>query len=261
MISIENIAAQAVISLKSEIGAECVALALPPRSSALEPDEIAKLDAAIERNFKINREPIYGCANVLDANGALIRTEFQEIGCKESYVPLGPIPVKLRDAILRPASSRHIVFHLTRLAAHRRDSRGSEALSAALEDIAFDLRGMSEWAVIQACRELRGKQGWYPSTGEILDAVRKHHNRLLVAFAITSPLPALQPPKTPPAPRSERPKGQWTEDDWDAHIFDAENMLSLSKENPNLLDVDYWALQVKDRKAEKLATFNAEQAE
>lgn len=260
MISIENIAAQALTALKSETGAECVALTLAPRPSALEPDEIAKLDAAIERNFKINREPIYGCANVLDASGVLIRTEFQEIGCKENYVPNGEIPVKLRDAILRPASSRHIVFHLTRLAAHRRDSRGQEALSAALEDIAFDLRGVSEWAVILACRELRGKQGWYPSTGEILEAVRTRHNRLVEAFAITGPRPTLPAPRTPPAPRSERPKGQWAEDDWNSHISDAENMLSLAKDSPNLLDVDYWSRQVEDRKAEKMAIFNAEQA-
>lgn len=162
--------------------------------------------------------------------------------------------------MLRPAESRHIVFHLTRLASHRRDNRGAEALSAALEDIAFDLRGVSEWAVIQACRELRGKPGWYPSTGEILGAVRTHHNRLVEAFAITCPHPAMPPPRTHPAPRSERPRGQWSENDWDAHISDAENMLSLAKENPNLLDVDYWSRQVEDRKAEKMAIFNAEQA-
>jgi len=104
-----------------------------------------------------------------------VRQEFDVTGEITVYTPRIPAPHNLWEALLRPARNNHIVYHLGRLAAHRRDTRGAAAVQVVMEDISSDLRDVSEWAVIMACMEMRRKNAtWYPNTGEIIDIIKKY---------------------------------------------------------------------------------------
>ena len=62
-----------------------------------------------------------------------------------------------------------------------------------IEDIAHDLYGVSEWAVIIACKEMRQKQAtWYPTTGEIEDLVRSMQDSVDTLVTADQPVQAVK---------------------------------------------------------------------
>ena len=149
-------------------------VALPMRPAPLSPEEILKIQSAIEKNFIIKKEEVYGYIPVME-NGETVRNEFDVTGEVVKYSPRANVPIILWEAILRPAPRNHVLYHLARLAAHRRDTRGAEALQVVMEDISADLKDVSEWAVIMACAEMRRKNStWFPNTGEIIEIIEKY---------------------------------------------------------------------------------------
>lgn len=148
------------------------------RPSPLEPVEIEKIELALAKSVREIKTEKYGPVPITDQNGNVYKHEFGVIGCDFDYEFYGPIDNRLIEAIRRPTQKDHFVYHLTRLAVHLRDNRG-HAISAVFEDVANDLRGISEWAVICACKELRaGKSQWFPATGELVETIMRHQRKI-----------------------------------------------------------------------------------
>lgn len=261
MKSISEVTGNVVRSFEKGTQVALAGIDLPPRLAPLETADIEKLDAAIGRSFIVERKPVYGYLAIRDEAGDIIRTEYDVVAKRDSYTPKAEVPNQLRDALLRPAERRHIIFHLTRLAAHRRDTRGKEALTAVLEDIALDLDGVSEWAIVLACREMRQKDTtWYPTTGEILKIILENDDRMRHLFSKPSNAPQIMSEKrnqlAAPISRHEKPKDKWTEQDWADHIGDAEAMLRLAEQNPTVYEPAGWVKEVEKRTAERAAALN-----
>lgn len=232
---------------------------LPSRPLPLEIDDIEKMDVAIGRHFTIVQNPQYGYIPVKDDSGEVIRQEFDVVGRDEIYTPLGETPQALRDALLRPAERRHIIFHLTRLAAHRRDTRGKEALTAVLEDIAYDLRNVSEWAVVMACREFRQKPNiWYPTTGEIIGAIESNQSKLeSIPLAPADPKMMAQQERKLIAEKKEirwqdLPQAEWLPQHFDHAIGECEDLLMAAKGSPMGLSPEYWESKIAKMRKDKI---------
>jgi len=89
---------------------------------------------------------------------------------------------RLVEAIQRPATIEAIIYHFTRLAAHKRNTKGDMGFQILLEDIAHDLRYASEWAIVKACIELRNDPSPFSQSTK-LSSIRfystiKHHRKL-----------------------------------------------------------------------------------
>lgn len=252
MKSISEIAAGVVQTMT--IAADTNLPALAPRLAPLDPTDIKKIDQAIARSFDVVREPIFGNVPRKDANGEIYGYEFDRIGDRETFTPRGNLASdRLRETILRPTTQRNTVFHLTRLAIHRRDTRGAEAFGIAVGEIAADLRDVSEWAVVTACREMRQREGWYPSAPEIVKTIREADARLRRHFGQTGGTPpALTADPPPPSRRDwkDTPKPQWDAAHWADYIADAFGMAAQAKANPGLLDLEFWVMETARRRNE-----------
>lgn len=225
-------------------------MALPGRPAPLEPSEIEAIDQALQRHYKITKSPVYGYKTTRDADGEITGSEYDVVGQSDSYELITPPPERLRDAIMRPASTRHVVAHLTRLAAHRRDTRGAAALSVALEEIAIDLGSVSEWAVVTACREMRGKPGWYPQTTEIMDTIRAEDAKFKALFTRQPARIEAQKPAEKPKSWKDLPKPRWAADQWAAYCADALGMAEQARRYPAALDPEFWINETARRRVE-----------
>lgn len=247
----------------TETGQEkSLTVVLPSRPCPLESVEIDKLEQAIGRFFVIKREPVYGCAPVFDANGDFIKSEYDVIGEEQSFTRSTTPPDQLRDALLRPAERRHTVFHLTRLAAHRRDTRGGDALAAVIEDIAMDLKGVSEWAVIIACRDFRQKTAiWYPTTGEIIESIRKNQRKIEAMFRTPEDTVKIGQAHQRAIEHDERlqtrwedlPQIEWLAEHFDMAITQCETVLAGARKEPMGLSPEFWEGKIADLKTKKAA--------
>lgn len=263
MKSLELIAASAMQNLATVQSSPALP-ALAPRPSPLENDDVAKMDAAIGQFFRVERKPTYGSVPVRDERGEIFRHEFDVVGYSDSYEPTADVPERLRDAMLRPATRQHLVFHLTRLAAHRRDTRGKEAFAAFLEDVSQDLVGVPEWSVVLACREMRGKnETWYPTTGEIMATIKRHQDKV---ESILSPKcqqvahekrERLAAPK-PPVSRHEIPRAKWKIEHYDEWVAEAAGMVETVKGFENGQEKsEEWEKIRADRESSRAEWLNA----
>ena len=234
-------------------------VSLPSRPCPLESVEIEKLEQAIGRFFVVKREPIYGYVPVKDKAGEVIRSEYDIIGEEELFTKTNEPPTQLRDALLRPAERRHTAFHLTRLAAHRRDTRGEDALAAVIEDIAMDLKGVSEWAVIMACRDFRQKPAiWYPTTGEIIESIRKNQRKIETLFVTINPnqlshtqQKAIAHDKRAQTRWQDLPKDEWTKQHFDWAIAEMEGLVKAANGSPMGLSAEHWESEIARFRREK----------
>lgn len=180
MKSINQIGQDLVKSFGQEnIGDNSRTVALPARQVPLDTTGIEKIDLALAKCVREYQKPRYGSKPLTDKHGNIYRHEFDIVGYEPQLEIQAPLDQRLLEAIQRPAPNTHIVYHLTRLAAHLHDTRGIVS-AAVFEDIANDLRGISEWAVILACRELRAEKDriYFPTTGQILDTTRRHQRQI-----------------------------------------------------------------------------------
>lgn len=255
MKSISELASTMAAQVTSTASEPRQEITLPPRLTPLEPSDIERVERAMSRVFKITKEPVYGTVSVRDKDGEIISSEYDLIGYTENYERIGEPSDRLREAVLRPATSRHVVAHLTRLATHRRDTRGAAALSVALEEIAGDLGSVSEWAVITACREMRGKPGWYPGTSEILETIRAAETKFNRLFKINpTASPALTAQQPAPAARArswkETPKPQWQAAEWAGYCAEALGMAEQARNFPAAFDLEFWVTETARRRVE-----------
>lgn len=231
--------------------------ALPYRENPMDQTDIDRMDSAIAKFFDVFKEKRYGSTAVRDSEGTIIGHEWDEIGRSTTYAPKADVPPQLRDAMIRPAPRRHIVYHLGRLAVHRRDTRGTDGLQAVLEDISCDLGHVSEWAVIQACRELRQRPGaWYPTTGEIIREIQAHDVAVKRLFLPENEKKQIASPKHKgQQERSRRfiDRAKWTAQDWEDHIAESEAMVLLWKEHGDDDRADQWEEEAGKRRQEYAA--------
>lgn len=140
--------------------------ALPSRPKPLDRPDFDKLERHIKRIFDVQEKTVMRSTEhgaVFDVIGHIVKQRDEE------FVPSGLI-----DSIRRPATGQHINVHLTRLAAHKKNTKGAKALSIICEDLAYDLDGCSEWAVFKACEEFRrGSNPFFPDTHEIIEVVKR----------------------------------------------------------------------------------------
>lgn len=169
---ITNNVTQSLSQMKPQAGSGAVSL--PMRPTPLSPDEISKIQSAIDKHFSIKTDDSYGYVPVVQ-DGVTIREEFDTVGSVTRYITKKDVPAVLWETLLRPSPRSHVIYHLGRLAAHRRNTRGAEAFQVIMEDIASDLGSISEWAMVMACAEMRQKNdAWFPNTGEIIAVVKKY---------------------------------------------------------------------------------------
>lgn len=179
MKSISELSTSLIESVQKAKTKTSLSLLLPSRPTPLVADDIEKIDRALCKCFKIEKRDKYGYVAIKDAKGNFVKNEFDVVGQEDVFSQIAEMPAQLKEAILRPAEKRHIIFHLTRLAAHRRDTRGAEAFQVFLEDASNDMKGVSEWAVISACKEFRTKgELWYPTTAEIMKTITKNQETI-----------------------------------------------------------------------------------
>ena len=233
---------------------------LVPREKPLSGTDIDAMRVALSRHFLICRSHRHGYVPVKDESGTVIREEYDVVGYEEHYEPRSKdVPQRLIEALLRPAEKRHVVYHLGRLAAHRRDTRGKGAFQVVVEDIVNDIGEVSEWAVVLACRELRQKSSaWFPTTGEIIRTIEINQERLNSSldgfFNIQATTIAPPQNKSALPPKKERQslsKSEWTPQDWDDYINEAEKMLDHARQNPLIFNQQEWHNEVSRRMAEK----------
>lgn len=149
-------------------------VALVSRETALCTDDYLKIQALIDRSFIITVPVHYTTVPVQDDLGMVYKRESVAIEGEPVWAPVGEINLKLLEAIKRPAGPGHIAAHLTRLAAHLRHTKGDSAWQIVIEDVARDLNGVSEWAVVRSCAEFRaGDSPFFPDTPALIAKIRK----------------------------------------------------------------------------------------
>lgn len=176
---------------------------LAPRLTPLETQDIEKIDGLLKKHGAVRSKIEYGSVPVKDRDGNIVRYEYDQVGLSTDY-SRADIPDRLREAILRPASRQSIVFHLTRLAAHLRDTRGPEAVAVVVSDIAREIDGVSEWAVIDVYRSLwTSGRTFYPASHVIVDAIKAKDGQLKAVFGEKENTSLLLDHKSEPQPDAE----------------------------------------------------------
>lgn len=175
---------------------------LAPRQEPLTPGDFVQLSEAMDRMFDVKQVTQSVQRPIRDELGITYRWEhdIEVIGLKP--VPRGDVPQRLVDALARPSTDETVIAHLTRLALHKRHTGGASAFRAILSDLAQDLSGLSEWALVKACEDFRTTGDvWFPSTPEIIAAVRKWDRLAKDCGKREQPETETA---TPPAPKEKR---------------------------------------------------------
>lgn len=152
---------------------------LEPRQAPMSVEDFNKLEAWIDKSFTVKPITEGRSVPVKDDNGIIYRWEHDVFETGLSLTPQGTVDPKVIDAMKRPATSKTIAYHLTRLSAHKRNTKGGFAFQVIVEDVTKDLEGVSEWAVIKAYEKLRKAEGdFFPSANEIVKAVNVYEDAI-----------------------------------------------------------------------------------
>jgi len=139
--------------------------------------EIVKIAQVLAEVSSVEKQ--YGTVLLRDGNGKIVKREFDVIGEKMTIDP-AKISEKMRRYLLSPANQAVIAHHIVKLAALVRDTRGEEALTVVAVEVARECAdsartkcgGVSEWAVIEACRDYwKTGAAWYPAAGDLLKRI------------------------------------------------------------------------------------------
>lgn len=152
--------------------AKGTAISLPARETPLTVADFAKLEDLLNRDAVT--KPITRSISVplKDHDGFIYKWDFALETVGLEILPHGDIDHRLIEAIQRPATSTGAIYHFTRLAATKRNTRGDAGFQVALEDLAYDLRGRSEWAIMKACEFFRAQPSpFFPDHSEIIAKV------------------------------------------------------------------------------------------
>lgn len=165
---------------------------LEPRQSPLSKEDFGKIEALIERNYRLKPKTEGRSMPKVDAEGNIYGWEYQTVEAGLALIPLTQaVDRRLVEAVQRPATRQIIAYHLTRLSAHKRNTRGGFGFQVIVEDACRDLEGCSEWAICKAYDELRRAESpFFPDLVEIEKAVNRYDR---AAKAMGQPMEARKP--------------------------------------------------------------------
>ena len=153
-------------------------LILQPRQSALSLDDYEKLNTLADASFSFKPTFTSSSMPIKDDLGNIVSWEAAIVETGSTLQITGNPDRRLVDALQRPAPAGYIVAHLTRLGAHLRHTKGAAAFTIVTEDVARDMAGMSEWAVVKTCEEFRhGNKPFFPDTPELIACLKKWAER------------------------------------------------------------------------------------
>lgn len=140
------------------------------RPAALAPADFAKLQAKASEALSFRPRPRVVMKRDEYGDMKEVRDDFGE----EVFPKGGEIDPRLVESLTRPTTPRYTVIHLTRLAGHLPFGRGAASFGQVVEDIARDLEGVSEFAIVRACEHFRADESlkFFPPTAAILRYVR-----------------------------------------------------------------------------------------
>lgn len=145
-------------------------VSLPSREQPLSVVDFGKIEDLIKRDFDVqeNNKPIF--VAIYDKDGNYIKDEYDERMIGLNLKSLTEVDTKMLDAIKRPAGTSNTIYHIARLSAHMRNTKGEDGFQTILEDLAYDMRDISEWALIKTCEFFR-KSGkpFFPTAKEFTD--------------------------------------------------------------------------------------------
>lgn len=139
------------------------------RPAALAPADFAKLQAKASEALSFRARPRVVMKRDEYGDMKEVREDFGE-----EVFPKGEVNPVLIESLTRPTTPRYTVIHLTRLAGHLPFGRGAASFGQVIEDIARDLEGVSEFAIVRACEHFRADETlkFFPPTAAILRYVR-----------------------------------------------------------------------------------------
>jgi hypothetical protein len=170
MKKIDHAVAIVVRNIQSDDSPNETNLALSPRHTPLTATDCAKLSRHAKVQFKTEWGPI---KPLLNAYGTIYDWEWgvKPIGCA---LELLSNDSRVLPALKRPTTPLNTMYHFTRLAATKRNTKGDAGFQIMLEDLAYDLRDCSEWAIIETCSRLRlDSSPFFPDYSFLVQAVRE----------------------------------------------------------------------------------------
>jgi hypothetical protein len=207
------------------------------RDRHLSEAEYASLENAADKFFSFRERVIDRVVWSEDEYGDRVQRRDQELAGIEVFAK-GPVNKGLLESMCRPARPAHAVMHLTRLSIHLPYGRGADQFGLLVEDIARDLTGVSEYAIIKTCERFRLDPDltFFPASALIVKYARDLDWSLKNIEKPAEPAPA---PKAAPAPANVKrtsqqkrrvarllrlmgkPQGKWSR--WERRFFDGFN--------------------------------------
>jgi hypothetical protein len=139
------------------------------RPQPLSTEDFRKLEAIAHDTLDIALKNVDELFWTTDEYGDRIQRK-RSIMAGFDIAPKQEINPVLLESLKRQTTPRHTAVHLTRLAAHKPWGRGEEAFSVIVEDLARDLIGVSEWAIVKTCEHYRKDDTikFFPDTAAFL---------------------------------------------------------------------------------------------
>lgn len=146
---------------------------LEPRQTPITTEDFDKIETLVEKHFHTQTMREGRSMPKVDNAGETYGWEYQTIETGLRMTPKASLDPRLLDSIRRPVTKQILAYHLTRLSAHKRNTRGGFAFQVIVEDACRDLDGVSEWAVFKAYDQLRKADGpFFPDLEDIVKAVK-----------------------------------------------------------------------------------------
>lgn len=147
-------------------------ISLPAREQPLTVPDFGKLEQLIERSCTVKPTRKSVSVPKKDADGYIYAWGFELEDTGMQIIAHEDLDKRLIEAIQRPSSNVNTIYHFTRLAAVKRNTRGDMGFQVLLEDLAYDLRGKSEWAMMKAAEYFRAQPSpFFPDHHEIIEKV------------------------------------------------------------------------------------------
>ena len=169
-----EVAIAAAQNAMQQAKAKGTAVSLPARETPLTVADFGKLEQLIEQVCTV--KPITKLVSVpLKYHDGYIYgwgSDLEYVGTQ--IIAHEDLDQRLIDAIQRPATAVNTIYHFTRLAAIKRNTRGDIGFQVVLEDLAYDLRGKSEWAMMKAAEYFRAQPSpFFPDFRDIIEKVEQ----------------------------------------------------------------------------------------
>lgn len=155
-----------------------------------------------------------------------------------------------------PARSEFLAGKIARLRVMMaRRTEGQDDMNLHVDTMMQLCQGYPADAIASATDEWMRTQKFFPTPKEFLDLLEEWVRlRRAILTALRGPK-ALPKPKPEPISWKDLPQTSWDAAMWDAYVAEAEGMRVLAAQNPTMMDVTGWEIEVEKRKAIRLKAF------